>query len=80
MESRFANNMELFNEVTTVWVLYTVMCFSDYVVDPIGRSICGWAFIGVVILFLAIHILLLIGSTCKAVFLSLHRRFLVRKK
>ena len=80
LESRFANKMELFNEITIVWVLYTVTCFSDYVVDPTGRSICGWAFIGVVIFFLAIHILLLIGITCKAVFLSLRLRFLKRKK
>ena len=41
LDSRFANNMELFNEVTTLGSLYLVMCFTNFVWDPVTRSICG---------------------------------------
>ena len=34
LESNFANNMELLNEMTNVWILYAMMCFSDFVGEP----------------------------------------------
>ena len=66
MESKFDNNMELLNELATMAALYMVMMFTDFVGDPATRNTCGWAFIGVMALFLAIHLLFILGSTCKA--------------
>ena len=68
MESNFDNNMELLNELATLAALYMMMMFTDFVGDPATRNTCGWAFIGVIILFLAIHLLFLLGSTCKAIY------------
>ena len=72
LDSSFANNMELFNEAITVCVLYMVMCFSDFVGDPVTRSLCGRAFIGIMAFFLATHLLFLFGNMCKAIYKSLH--------
>ena len=80
LESNFANNMELLNECTTVWILYAVMGFSDYVPDPATRNIIGWAFVAVLGVFLAIHLVFLIGSTCKALYRSLRRCYYEEKK
>ena len=80
LESSFANNMELFSEVTTVCVLYMVMCFSDFVGEPATRNTCGVAFIGIVAFFLAIHLMFLIGSMCKSIYLSMHRCYLKEKR
>ena len=73
LESKFANAMELFNEVTTLCTLYMVMGFSDYVGDPNTRSLCGRAFIGIVVFFMATHLLVLVGSMCKLVYSRMHR-------
>ena len=80
MESKFTNKMVLLNEVTTVWILYTVMCFTDYVTDPATRNIIGWAFIGVLGVFLAIHLMFLFGSTCKSLYRSLHRCYYTKQR
>ena len=73
MESNFANNMELFNELITFCVLYMVMCFSDYVGEPATRNLCGRAFIGITAFFLATHLIFLFGGMCKSIILSIHR-------
>jgi len=44
-ELRRKNELELFNEVTVMFALYHLICFSDFVPDPsmrfsIGYSIC----------------------------------------
>ena len=55
MESRFANNMETFNEVITLCILYLLMTFSDFVPDPQTRNESGKAFIAVVCVYGAVH-------------------------
>ena len=55
LESRFANWLETFNEVMTLLVLYTVMCFSDYVTDPELRNWLGFAFIAFVCFQALVH-------------------------
>ena len=65
LDSHFANNMELFNEMTTLGSFYLVMCFTDFVGEPATRNICGWAFVGLLSFFLTVHLLFLFGSVCK---------------
>ena len=74
MESNFANNMELFNEVITLFVLYLLMCFSDFVADPETRNECGKALIALCCCYALVHILFLIINTV------LQIRHLIRSK
>ena len=55
----FANNMETFNEVITLLVLYLLMCFSDFIVDPVVRDKCGKVYIAILIFYALVHIVLL---------------------
>ena len=80
MDSNFANNMELLNEVTTLCALYLVLCFSDFVVEPATRNICGWAFIGLVSFFLTVHLLFLLGSVCKPIYKCLRHCYYKEKR
>ena len=72
--SSFANNMELFNEIITLCTLYLMMCFSDFVVDPETRSLCGFSFIAVICLYAATHIFFLLTSVYRQM------RHLIRSK
>ena len=45
LDSAFANNIETFNEVVTLLVIYLLMCFSDFVISPETRNDCGKVFI-----------------------------------
>ena len=74
LESDFSNNMEIFNEMITLQVLYLMMCFSDFVLDPEIRSFCGLAFIVVVCLYAAVHIFFLLSNVYAQI------RHLIRKK
>ena len=74
LDTSFANNMEMFNEIITLCALYLMMCFSDFVGDPETRSLCGIAFIFVICLYAANHILFLLINVCMQV------RHLIRSK
>lgn len=58
--------MEILNEMTTLCILYMVMCFSDFVGEPATRHKCGYMFIGVLATFVVIHLLFLGASIYKA--------------
>ena len=74
LDTRFANNMEMFNEIITLCALYLMLCFSDFVGDPETRSFCGIALISVICLYAANHILFLVINVCMQV------RHLIRTK
>ena len=67
LDSKFANWMEILNEMTTMYILYMVLCFSDFVIDPATRHMCGYMFIGVLATFVLIHLSFLVVSTYKAI-------------
>lgn len=80
LDSNFANNMELLNEGTTMFSLYLVMTFSDFVGDPLTRNMCGWAFIGVVSFLVMVHLLFLVGSVCGKIYQSMRRCYYKEKR
>lgn len=80
LDSAYANNMELLTEVATLWILYTVICFSNFILEPATRHLCGYGFIGVLALFVAIHLLVLVYSICKALKFYIRKRYYDRKK
>ena len=65
LESRFSNNLETFNECTTILILYTVLCFSDFVDSSLTRSKVGLVFVGIISFNVLVHILnLAVGLMC----------------
>ena len=80
LDSTFANRMELLNELTTMCILYMVMCFSDFVGDPATRHMCGFIFIGVLGTFLAIHVYFIAVSIYKALRHLIRDRYYKKKR
>ena len=80
LESNFATNMETFNEVITLLVIYLLMCFSDFVGDPTMRNECGKAFIAIVIFYALVHITFLFKDVIAKLILSCRKCFLRCKK
>ena len=63
METSFANNIEIFNEITVLVLSYLIMGFTDSVVDPVTRSYYGLMFIFVCMLNVLVHITFLLMDT-----------------
>ena len=66
-DSKFANKMETFNELTTIAVLYTLMLFSDFIGDPAVRSSVGIAYRSVIVVFAIVHLTPMLWDTLKQI-------------
>ncbi len=75
MESRFARNMENFNEMISLCIIYMMMAMSDGNSDVHSRQIYGKFFIGVVCLYLGVHLSVLLTDICYKIKLKLKRKF-----
>ena len=64
--------METFTEVTTFFLLYVIMSFTD-AVGPEIRNQYGKVFIGIICLYITVHVCLLLWSSYRKM------RYLVRK-
>ena len=60
LETNFSTLVEVFNEVTAMWMLYFMLTFTDWVPDIELRYQTGWVFIGIFCLNLSVHILFLL--------------------
>ena len=65
--SSFATNMETFNEVITLFTLYLLMCFSDFVPDPATRAECGKVYIALIIIYASVHFIFLFSDVIEKV-------------
>ena len=63
MESRFANNVETFNECTILVLTYFLFCFTDYVPESEMRSELGEYYNYVNFSNIGVHFFLMISST-----------------
>ena len=52
--------LEVFNEVTGLFLIYHLMCFSDLVPEPKDRYNIGYSFIAVAFMNVATHLALII--------------------
>ena len=75
LDSNFANNIEIFNEMTTLWILQLMMCFSDFVGEAEMRNEIGKAFIGLILFYVAVHFFFLTVDCLKSIISSLINRF-----
>ena len=69
MKTSFSNKKEVFNELCTLFFLYCLQCFTDWIPDNGLSHDIGTAYIVSVIIFGVIHIVMLLFN----VFRSLYR-------
>ena len=62
LKSKFENNIETFNECTTLVALYLLMCFTDYVSSPVDRDMIGNYYIAAVLIFIGIHMFFMLAA------------------
>ena len=74
LESNFANNIETFNEVTTIVLTYFLLCFSDFVPEPETRSELGIHYNNTTFLNMAVHLYIMLRGSFLAVRLSCRKR------
>ena len=55
LDSKFANNIEIFNEIISIFTLYMMMCFSDFVPKAEDRSNIGIYFISILGVYAFVH-------------------------
>ena len=80
LDSAYANNMEILTEMATLCILYMVCCFSNYVPEPETRHLCGFAFIGILATFVAIHLVMLLYGAYMALRYCIRHRYYEGKR
>ena len=65
-DSALANVMEVFAESTSILCLYCLLLFTDFVQKAVTRYDCGWGFIGAIMLFGAVSIIVIIGVSLRS--------------
>ena len=61
-DSKYANNIETFNECSIILMNYLLMCFSDFVPLAQTRHDIGFFYIGIGLGNIAVHIFIIIGA------------------
>ena len=79
LESNFATNLETFNELITLNLLYMILTFSDWVPDEALRSECGKVFIAFVCLYCVVHIYFLLVEAILSIRHSIRRKYYARR-
>ena len=75
--SRHAVRIETFNEFIVIILLYHLLCFSDYIEDPVTRDYLGWAYICSMGVLVLVHLFFLIVDMLKKLKIRLIRSYLV---
>lgn len=60
---RKMQRLETMNEMTEIYLLYHMQMFTDWILDPEVRFMTGWSFIGVIAVYMAVYLFLLIRGT-----------------
>ena len=63
MEDYFTNRMEIFGEITNLFLMYHVLLFTDFVRDVQLRYAIGFSFIGFMAIFIVVHLFLMLKDT-----------------
>ena len=67
--------METFNEVITLNTLYLMMCFSDFIPDPVIRAQCGKVYIALIILYALVHFYFLFADVFSKILRSIRKLY-----
>ena len=79
LESRYANNIETFNEATMILLCYLLLCFTDFVPSAETRSTLGLYYICVGLGNIAIHLMIMLTGSLVSLKQSCRTRMLRRK-
>ena len=79
METRFATKMEVFNECTLILLAYGLLMFTDFVDDAKMRFQIGYAYLGVNIANLSVHLTILMVGTVLQIRQACRRRIYNKK-
>ena len=72
-ETALANRLEIFTECVTLGALYTLMLFTDFVPEAQTRYMCGVYFIGLLMVYLAVHLIVILRESSFNVLVRLRR-------
>jgi hypothetical protein len=59
MPTNYEHRLEIFDNLTIIGLNYILLCFTEFVHDPVARYKMGYAMVFIVILNVAIHVGLL---------------------
>ena len=79
LESRFANNIETFNEMTALALTYFLFCFTDFVPEPETRNDLGSYYNYVSFSNIGVHIVIMLSVSFSQVKLSCRKRYYAKK-
>ena len=79
MNTRIRNELETFNEVSTLCFLYLLFCFSDWIEDPELSHHIGWVYIGAVITFGVVHVLIILFQIIRQLYRRI-KHFYIRRQ
>ena len=68
------SKLEVFNEVTGLFLLYHLMCFTDMVPEPEDRYNIGYSFIAIAFINVAVHLILIIKTNYRVIRQKLHKK------
>jgi len=77
--SKRANMIEMLSEVAIIFILCTLLCCSDYIPHAVTRNEVGKIFIGIVAVYLFLHISILVFD-CIRYLISFFKRKCNKKK
>jgi len=65
--------MELFNEAMMTLIMYSILCFTDFIPDPNNRYQVGYVSIALISLHFTVNIAILFKNSYRAVILGFKR-------
>ena len=67
MDSPFTNTMETFNEVMTIFSLYFLMYFTNFVEDAIIKYTFGSYFMVLISFYLLVHVIFIMNDMLRLI-------------
>ena len=75
LESRLTLHKQTFDEFTYLFLIYTLLCFTNFISDPVMRSEIGHAYNSIIFTNVGFHLLFMIKEIFKNLVLSVKRIF-----
>ena len=72
--------MEMFNECMLLLIMYTMMCFTDFIPDVQMQYKVGYISCGLIVGHLLVNLGLMLYSSLKRLYLKIKKNYLLRKR
>ena len=64
-EEPLLQRLELFNEFTSIMLLYATLCFTEYIYNDTAKSHIGWVFVGGMAVNMSVHLFFMVRGSCQ---------------